>query len=182
MHEQLAGFAPRLKAFLLDYVVIAAYLIALIVGSVVARAVAPAFSESVMSTQYSAEAVGFVTVTAPVSLYFLLSDASINQATLGKRRIKLKVVRMKDGTRLSTVRSLGRTTLKFAPWELSHGLIWYIVFHPDGTVVFYSGIAIVFGLVISNIVMLTFTRTHQTLYDLVMDTVVTARTACPVST
>ncbi len=173
MREHSAGLGLRLKAFLLDYVVIAVYLIVLIGVSVAIRALAPSFAESLMSTQYSGEAVGFLTVTAPVSLYFLLSEASSSQATLGKRRIQLKVMRVKDGSRLSTARSLGRTALKFAPWELSHAMIWYIVFHPAGTVVFYSGISLVFVLVISNVLALTWSPKRQTLYDFVTRTAVT---------
>ncbi len=173
MHEYPAGLGLRLKAFLLDYIVIAVYLVVLVGVSVAIRAVAPSFAGSLMRTQYSGEAVGFLTVTAPVSLYFLLFEASSSQATLGKRRIRLKVIRVKNGSRLSTARSLGRTALKFAPWELSHAMIWYIVFHPAGTVAFYSGISLVFVLVISNVLALTWSPERQTLYDLVTGTAVT---------
>lgn len=55
----------------------------------------------------------------PFNLYFSLLESSRWQATLGKRRLGLRVTDM-GGNRLSFGRAVVRTTLKFLPWELGH--------------------------------------------------------------
>ena len=58
-------------------------------------------------------------ITLPVVLYFALSEASGRGATLGKRVLGLRVSDLR-GERLPLRRSLLRSALKFAPWELAH--------------------------------------------------------------
>lgn len=56
----------------------------------------------------------------PVWAYFTLCDASRSGATLGKRAMKLQVVRQEHAGRLTVTRALARTALKLLPWELAH--------------------------------------------------------------
>jgi uncharacterized RDD family membrane protein YckC len=173
VQKDFAGVWPRLRALALDYVIIAVYLVLVVVLGVVLKALAPSFSMTIFANQYSSELFGFVTVTLPVSLYFALSEASSRHATWGKRRVKLNVLRIRDGKPLSMARSLSRTALKFTPWELSHASIWYITFHPKSPWPFFTiGISIVFLLVGLNILMLVLSREHQTLYDMIAGTAV----------
>jgi uncharacterized RDD family membrane protein YckC len=64
------------------------------------------------------------TLTLPVVLYLALSEASQAQATLGKRVLSLRVTAT-DSRRPTLARSLVRSALKFAPWELAHAAIWH---------------------------------------------------------
>lgn len=137
-----------------------------------AECVVPSIFGTLFSREYSAELFGFVTITLPVSLYFAIMEASLRQATWGKSRARLKVVDIKEGKPLSLARSLGRTTMKFIPWELSHACIWYIRFHPESSWPFTIGIIVVFLLVGLNMTLLVLSRTHQTLYDIIAGTTV----------
>jgi len=86
------------------------------------------------------------------------------------------------GRRLSILRSIGRTMLKFVPWELAHACIWQVTFARDSSSAIYIlGFAIVWLLVGANVVSLLVSPTRQTLYDRVAGTVVVrgSDTECP---
>lgn len=65
------------------------------------------------------EAVGFVCMTAPVVLYFSLTESSAWQATVGKRVLNLRVVHA-GVARAAFGRTLLRNLIKFIPWEMGH--------------------------------------------------------------
>lgn len=173
-----AGFWKRAAAFALDYVIILFYLIT-ITG--LTLALNSPFGVShwflnvthwLFANRVSAQLTGFLIVTLPVSLYFAISESSIRQATWGKVRLKLKVAD-REGNRISFGRSLGRTLLKFVPWEISHTLIWQLYFSPETESGWInSGFALDYLLIGLSIVSLITTRTKQTLYDLLTDTYV----------
>ncbi len=56
----------------------------------------------------------------PVWAYFALSDASRGGATLGKKILRVAVVREGTRGRLTPARALARTALKLLPWEIAH--------------------------------------------------------------
>ncbi len=173
MRGGLACLRQRVAAFGFDYILIAAYLVALVLLSLLLRALAPHFIDRVFATQATAELFGFVTVTFPVFLYFTLSEASSGQASWGKRRRRLTVGRAVDGSRLGIARSLARSALKFTPWELSHASVWYITFHPEAPWPwFVLGLTAVFCLVALSLLTLIVSRKHQTLYDMLAGTTV----------
>lgn len=58
-------------------------------------------------------------MTAPVILYFALSESSRAQATLGRRAPGLRVV-MKSGTRVPVSAWILRSCIMFLPWECGH--------------------------------------------------------------
>lgn len=63
-----------------------------------------------------------------------MSEASRSGATWGKRRLHIRVQDTRD-ERVELPRSLLRSALKFAPWELSHAAIWHLRFAgPDPSV------------------------------------------------
>mgnify|MGYP006288710483 CR=1 FL=1 len=105
----------RFIAFALDWFVIAAWG-ALLFGIVmlVSNGDPQGFSGPWMS-----QAVGFVSMTLPVTLYFSVMESSRFSASIGKRLTGLRV-RTSHGHRLSFRRSLARTLIKFLPWELGH--------------------------------------------------------------
>lgn len=103
----------RLAAYGVDSVVILLYLM-LAVPALVYGASWP-WPDAPWRTQL----LSLLCITLPVAMYFALNEASGRGATLGKRLLGLRVSDMRGG-RLPLGRSLLRSALKFAPWELAH--------------------------------------------------------------
>ena len=122
----------RLLAFGVDYALISVYLLVLVVASlaVLGSGARDAYLQ-VWSTSWSAEAAGFLLLTMPVVLYFAILESSPARSTLGKRALRLQVVAIAGGS-LSLGRSILRSSLKFAPWELAHFTIWHVVYGGGG--------------------------------------------------
>jgi uncharacterized RDD family membrane protein YckC len=166
-----AGLWKRAGAFALDYIIILGYLLAVVLLALLANTLFGA-NQWLFANRIRAQFVAFLLVTLPITLYFAISESSPRQATWGKQRLKLKVTN-RDGNRISFLRSLGRTLLKFVPWELSHTLIWQLYFSPqiESAGINY-GFALVYLLIGLNIASLMIARTRQTLYDLLTSTFV----------
>ncbi len=115
----------RVAAFAIDYAVIAAYIGLLTGAGFASRALLhqQLGLPRTDSEKIHDHAVAFLTLTLPVALYFALSEASRSQATFGKRARRLRVTTT-DGQRVPLGRSLVRSAVKFAPWELAHTAIW----------------------------------------------------------
>src|SRR5699024_8542939 len=110
-----AAFRTSTDAFLLDYVVIVIYAIFIVgyISFVVQTYLKTLFSSSPLT----AELTGFLMMTLPVSLYFIMCECSKWQGTLGKRKMGIRVV--DDlGRRIGIGRSAFRTAIKFLPWEI----------------------------------------------------------------
>jgi uncharacterized RDD family membrane protein YckC len=169
--SRYAGFWRRAGAFALDTLIISGYLLGLtLLSSLVNRFVD--MNQLLFADRIRAQLVAFLLVTLPVTLYFALSESSPRQATWGKQKLQLRVVG-RNHDRLSFWRALGRTILKFIPWELSHTLIWEIYFSPRADSAWISyGFLLVYVLIGLNILALALTKTHQTLYDLLTNTYV----------
>jgi len=167
-----AGFWVRSLAFAWDYLPIAAYLGLLVGAGVVADRMWQPLTDVLFGTPLSGEASGFLLITLPVGLYFALSEASQRQATWGKTRTGLRVTDL-AGRRLSSVGSLGRTALKFVPWELAHACIWQISFAAvRSSPVYVAGFSLVWLLVFANVVSMLASPKRQTLYDRIAGTLV----------
>ncbi len=162
----------RSLAFGLDYLPIAAYLVVLVAAGATLTRLSPSAEDALFGGPLRGEAAGFLLVTAPVLLYFALSEASSRQATWGKRRLGLAVSDL-DGRRLTRPRSVARSALKFIPWELAHACIWQIAFADDpSSPVFTVGFTLVWVLVGANVVALLAGPTRRTVYDRLAGTVV----------
>jgi uncharacterized RDD family membrane protein YckC len=127
MKPSQAGLGVRVAAFAFDYIIIAGYLIFVVAVGIVFNVFFPTVAHRLFSNPISGQITGFLIITLPVSLYFILFESSDWQATWGKRKKGLQVTRT-DGTRLSILRASSRTLLKFIPWELAHTCIWQISF------------------------------------------------------
>ena len=127
MSHSYAGLWTRIKAFAADYLVISAYIVLLIAISLLLQSIDPEILQPLFSNAYIAQLSGFLLITLPVTLYFAVSEASSQRATWGKRWQGISVIQ-NNGEKLTRLQSLGRTALKFIPWELSHTLIWQINF------------------------------------------------------
>jgi uncharacterized RDD family membrane protein YckC len=156
----------------MDYILIAAYLCALVGVSVLLNRVWPSITRVLFSNPISGEVAGFLLITLPVTLYYALMESSSWQASWGKRRMHLRVTDL-DGKRLSLPRALGRSALKFVPWELSHACIWQVSCITDAPSPFITvGFILVWLLVGANVLSLFLSATRQTLYDRLSGTLV----------
>ena len=157
----------RVAAWMLDYLVILAYLIVLTAASFVTQLTpaAPVF-RSALTKPITAELVGFLTLTGPVILYFAITEASAWQATLGKRALRIVVVGP-GGTRLPFGRAIVREAVRFLPWEMAHALIWPLALPPhlEPLSVTIGGFAVVYLLLIVYLVSLFVGSEHRTVYD-----------------
>ena len=163
--QRHAGLRPRMLAFALDYLVIAAYALGLAGVSLLAGARLP---RSLWATPASRDAVAFVTVVLPVILYFALQEGSARQATWGKRRLGLRVTGL-DGGQLSLGRALVRSGAKFLPWQIAHTCLFHIPGWPLAPAAppawVLAGFGLVWLLVITYLALLGFSRSHRTPYD-----------------
>ncbi|SFE17059.1 RDD family protein [Lentibacillus persicus] len=143
-----APFKTRIFAFLLDYLIIAAYGI-FVVGSIsflFPTYITPLFFRS----PAIAEVTGFVMITLPVSLYFILCESSKWQGTWGKVKLGIRVVN-KAGDRIEISRSVFRTAFKFLPWEAAHFAIWRLILPND-----FPDVAVFVTLIASNMAILIY--------------------------
>lgn len=163
-----ATFLQRFKAFLFDYVCILAYLIVLVgVNVFIFPSLQNFFDGSLIVAQFT----GFLMVTLPVSLYFIISDSLIGGQSFGKRRMGIHVVNYKGGA-LSLPHSILRIAIKFLPWELSHFLVYRLVHIGDDEVPleYYFIGGLVYALMFAYILTAIFTKKKQSLYDIVVRT------------
>ena len=171
-----ANVQQRIGAFLLDYFIIAAYLVLLVIISVglgfgPLRRVFRAMFANPNSSEFSA----FLLLVLPVILYFALFECSSWQATWGKRRMGLRVTDT-HGARLSFPRSLLRSLLKFLPWELTHACLWRIPGWPlapnTPSPIITAGLVLVWVLVAAYLASMIMSKKHQALYDWIAGTCV----------
>ncbi len=169
-----AGFWQRTKAFVFDYLVIAVYLIALTLLFLLINSLFN-ISSWLLADRVRAQVSAFLILTLPVTLYFAISESSIKQATWGKQKVGL-VVTDHNRDRISFLRSLARTALKFIPWEISHTLIWQLSFYPQADTIWINfGFMLVYVLIGLNIASLVIAKTNQTIYDFLSGTYVINR-------
>jgi uncharacterized RDD family membrane protein YckC len=169
--KNYAGFWIRAGAFALDYIIILGYLLGITLLSLLVNTLF-SINQWLFADRIRAQLVGFLLITLPITLYFAVSESSLQQATWGKQRLKLKVGE-RNGNRMSFWRALGRTILKFVPWEISHTLIWQIYFSLQKESAWINyGFVLVYLLIGANIISLKITKTNQTLYDLFTNTYV----------
>jgi uncharacterized RDD family membrane protein YckC len=171
-----AKVRQRIGAFLLDYLIIAAYLVLLVIISVglgfgPLRSVLRAMFADPTSSEFSA----FHLLVLPIMLFFALCECSSWQATWGKRKMGLRVIDT-HGARLSLPRSLARSFLKFVPWELTHACLWRIQGWPlaptTPSPIITAGLVLVWILVGANLVSMLVSKKHQALYDWIAGTAV----------
>jgi uncharacterized RDD family membrane protein YckC len=128
MMMSYAPFKIRIYAFLVDYLVIVGYSI-FVLGTI-----SVIFRESMKhlfsSSPLTAELAGFLFITLPVSLYFIIGESSKSQGTLGKRKMGI-LVADDSGQRIRIGRSACRTAIKFFPWEVAHFGIWHLMLPSD---------------------------------------------------
>ncbi|WP_026703133.1 RDD family protein [Salibacterium aidingense] len=158
-----ASFYLRVKAFLFDYLLMAAYGAVLFFLSTV---LFPSIQQWFSGGAATAQTVGFLLVTLPVSLYFIVSDSVIGGQSFGKRKTGIQVVDHQYHA-LSVPRAVVRTVLKFLPWELSHSMVYRMVDSGGGDVPWelYLQVALVYFFIFTYVLLAVFTKKKQSLYD-----------------
>lgn len=162
-HDTHGLIIKRIAAFIIDYSVI---ILPYIVGVTLFNAMRSGtdVSQFVPTNPAQGQLMGFLSVTLPVTLYFVVME-SWRGATLGKLRMNL-VVQAADGTPASFAAVLLRNVLKFVPWEITHMLIWRNVYSESfPTWAFVGGLALVYGLLGIYIATMVVSPSRQTLYD-----------------
>jgi uncharacterized RDD family membrane protein YckC len=163
-----ATFLLRFKAFIIDYILILIYLVGLFIFSVfLFPSIQRFFTGSLIVAQFT----GFLLVTFPVTLYFIISDSNIGEQSFGKRKAGIRVVGT-NGEALPMLHVTFRTILKFLPWELSHFLVYRLIYIGDGEVPFthYLLGGLIYALIFAYILTAIFTKRKQSLYDIVAKT------------
>jgi uncharacterized RDD family membrane protein YckC len=115
MMKERAVAVRRLLAFAVDWLVVLLWC-GLLFGSVM---IATSGHPPRPDNPWTAQAIGFLTMTLPVTLYFALCESSAFRASLGKRVLGL-VVSRDTGERLAFAPALLRNAIKFVPWEFGH--------------------------------------------------------------
>ena len=167
---QYAGFAKRLKAFMIDYLIIFAYIVALagvnygiILSGGTLEEISPFFASLIVK-----DAIAFLTLILPVILYFTLQESSPKQATWGKRKVGIRVVNA-NGKTLTRLQAFVRSLVKFLPWQIAHTCLFHIPglplapVEPSSTVM--AGFALVYLLVGIYITSVLISEKHCTPYD-----------------
>lgn len=165
-----AGLWLRLKAFAADYLLIFGYLLLVIVVSVF---LIPSLQGLFQASPGTAQQTGFLLVTLPVSLYFVVADSRLGRQSFGKRKIHIRVVD-ENHQAISVYRAIVRTALKFLPWELSHFMAYRMIYLGDGAVqvMDYMIGGLIYALIFLYILMALFTKNKQSLYDRITKTYV----------
>lgn len=158
-----AGFWLRLKAFAVDYLLIFGYLLLVMFGTMF---LVPSLQELFQASRITAQLTGFLLVTFPVSLYFILTDSRIFRQSFGKRKMRICVVDASNRP-ISVYRAIFRTVLKFLPWELSHFMAYRMIYLGDGNVQLLDYLigGSIYALILLYIFLAIFTQNKQSLYD-----------------
>jgi uncharacterized RDD family membrane protein YckC len=176
------GAGKRLAAFGLDYLVVLAYLIVLgCVSWALASGATGRVWQDFLSSPSRLHIVAFCTTVLPVGAYFTLLESSPRGATLGKRRMHLRVVRL-GGGRLSLGRALLRSAVKLLPWQLAHMSLVHIPgwpINPQSPPAWVVvGMGLVWGLVGFYLVALAVRSDRRTPYDWAAGSQVVTWDAC----
>lgn len=160
-----AGFLLRFKAFLIDYLLLLGYGVLLVIFNVF---LFPQVQNLFAGSLWLAQFTGFVMVTIPISIYFIVSDSLFNGQSYGKRKMRIRTV-TEGGSGVSVARAFFRTILKFLPWELSHYLVYRLVAleNQEMPVIYIILGSFIYFLIFLYILTAIFTKRKQSFYDLV---------------
>ncbi|ANU25740.1 RDD family protein [Planococcus versutus] len=165
-----AGFWSRLRAFAIDYVLIFTYMGVVFLFSVF---IMPSVQEWFQGSRITAQLSGFMLITLPVSLYFIVADSKIGKQSFGKRQMHIKVVN--DNNQLLSIgQATVRTLIKFLPWELSHYMAYRMIYLGDADLHqldYWIG-GMIYVLIFLYVFMVVFTKNKQSFYDRLLKTYV----------
>jgi uncharacterized RDD family membrane protein YckC len=160
--KQIAPMRFRFLAMAIDYLVFIIYGVVLFGLSFLFK---PLLTELFTTSAEVAQLTGFVLITLPVIMYFVLGESSKGMGSIGKRKLGLAVADHK-GERLRIFRSLIRNLIKFTPWELAHFAIWRLRFPTGFSESFLVGILIMVNVTVLVFIFCPFlNKNRKSLYD-----------------
>ena len=161
----------RIKAFLIDYLIILIYLGLLVATSLLISRIFHLGSENVSPA--IGELIAFVTLTLPIILYFTLSENGKYAGTIGKRKFGLHVV-SKSFTKASFWQLLIRNCIKFLPWELAHFFVFRLFYFASTSTItptwVLTGLISSQLLAIIYLLFLIFSKNKRSVYELFSQT------------
>ncbi|WP_131105186.1 RDD family protein [Ornithinimicrobium sufpigmenti] len=115
------GAVARVRSWLLDWLVVGAWLGALTVLGLILRPLLPAGDPGATTLRdlLTADVLITVATVLPYLLYLVLTEASSRHATLGKRWAGLRVARV-DGSAPTVGAVWVRNLVKVLAWQLGH--------------------------------------------------------------
>jgi|JI102314A2RNA_FD_contig_51_1578006_length_1183_multi_2_in_0_out_0_1 uncharacterized RDD family membrane protein YckC len=109
----------RIFAWIIDWLIIAVYACALFGVMMTLSSMEIVTLGAVHPVK--GQVIGFLTLTLPVVLYCIFTEAGSRHATFGKRIMKIEIM----GNPLTTGEIVLRNVIKFLPWEFAHaGILW----------------------------------------------------------
>ena len=161
----------RIKAFLIDYLIILIYVGMLLATTLLISRIFQLRSDN--ADPVIGELIAFVTLTLPVILYFTLSENGKYAGTIGKRKLGLHVA-SKSFTKASFWQLLIRNCIKFLPWELAHFFIFRIFYYTSTNITtptwVLTGLIGSQLLAIIYLLFLIFSKNKRSIYELFSQT------------
>ncbi len=163
-----ASILRRLAAYLIDCILVfTVFVIGLQYALFVPLRSLVLGTEDWFRSGWNTEIYTLLTISLPIWLYFILTEASPWRATLGKKLLKIQTLGTASRNRISILQSVIRTLIKLLPWELAHATnnlptpMWSTA-DPG----FRLGFALVPLLIMIYLLMTQFTRHKQGPHDL----------------
>jgi uncharacterized RDD family membrane protein YckC len=156
----------RILAWIIDWVIIVAYAFALFGVMMALSSMGIVALGSVHPVQ--GQMIGFLTLTLPVVLYCILTEAGLKHATVGKRIMKIEII----GNPLTTREIVLRNIIKFLPWEFAHAGVLWINYSKTPEIPLWIWVLLVVPqiLVVIYIVSIVATKGSRSLYDIIAGT------------
>jgi uncharacterized RDD family membrane protein YckC len=165
MIDRRAIAIRRVFAFMVDWLLILAWagtLFGIVMGATGGNPGRPI-------NPWIAQAIGFISMTVPVVLYFAILESSRRKATLGKKALGLVVIGV-AGDHTSLGKSLVRSSIKFLPWEFGHIVANQAAFSGDAGVALWVYGPMTLALVLPLWWIVSIFSTGQAPYDRVSST------------
>jgi uncharacterized RDD family membrane protein YckC len=167
-----AGVFVRIGAYVIDCLILFVGLIVWQAALYVINPLLPIIRSGQQPTGSQFHLWVFATVTIPFLLYFALIIRSARRATLGMRLLKLRVATRSGGC-VGLGQAMLRSAVMLIPFELNHAVMFYLApGDASPSAGFWLGSVGVWAVIAIYIVSILVTRRHQSVHDLVADTVV----------
>ena len=161
----------RLLAFLIDWLIIAAYAAALLGITLV---VTSRFDLDISNVSPQiGQLIGFVTLTFPIICYFTFTESGNRHASVGKRAFKIRVydAELKE-PKFSNV--LVRNLVKFTPWEIAHfGVHWAIYYdrqNIESPMLVYITLIVPQVIILLYLLSMIINKNNRTIYEIASKT------------
>lgn len=164
-----AGLKLRLKALFIDYLCIIVYLFVLFA---VTMSIYFIFFDGIPEfTEEKSQWIALLTTVLPITIYFTIQESGKEFASLGKKRVGLKLKYLENPIYSSIIRNI----LKFLPWQLGHIAVIKGIYNGFGS--YFVMIAYVLSILLPfiYIAMVLFRKDHRHIPDILSKSYVIGR-------